>query len=863
MKTLARNWKSASLLTAVVVALIALLLAASDSARVQAQTPDDEALKYQNMDPLLNEIVQQYEMEAVSASAAATNAPVNSGGSVVVVVFTDSGEAEEVRDFLLENGASPGPVFEDFVAAEVPVSLLARASQQDGVTWMEVSLPPRVAEGDPPEHVEGEHGEDVWHAAGLKGEGVKVGIISHNFAGFEESMGTSLPAAIEVRCYVGFGVFSTNLQHCTGRHRDAVGPGTIATEAVYSIAPEATYYVAHVRSQTDLLAAVRWMIESDVDVINSSLSWTWSGPGDGTSPLVLSDLNSVEEAIEAGITWVASAGNDATATWYGEFDDEDGNGFHNFVADGDDECNRVDIEPNEFYMALLRWDDTWFDQRDENSPEPTELEIKLVNEETSATLRTSYSRYWSRVARAPIEYLYFGNYGVTDRTYCLQVEHVGGEAPDWIQLQSFFGEELEHFTSNGSISSPAESANPGLISVGIASLADPNVIWEHSSQGPTPDGRLKPEVVGGQHEGEAVIHGVEGEEYMPGTGHESAHVAGLAVLVKQRFPEFAPSDVAAYLKDTAEDRGKPGADNTWGHGYAYLPASDVADSPDPDACIQKIYGNTTVEGAWDDTCLSENRPDDEFGPGNGDYHARFYTITLGEERRVTINLSSEVDTFLYLMKGAGKDGTIEAFNDDVRVNVDLNSRIVFSNLEAGEYTIEATTFHPDTDGSFTLDVEIADANLEPAPSAIGPFRTFSRGTDHVCALRNDRSIACWGDDDHGQASPPSGRYWIISSGENGSCALRSDDAAVCWGSFSVNPSDDHTALGPFDDISRGKDHACALGEDGAITCWGSDRHGRATPPSGEFIAIGSHEGGSCALREDGALVCWGGVEVSP
>ena len=862
-----KSRKSASLIVGsffTATLLLILILAYGNNGRVQAQTPDDEGQKYANMDPLLNEIVEQYERGEFAASAAAESSPADSGGTVGVIFLTESGEADSVREFLEENGAFAGPAYDGFVGADVPISLLASASQQDGVYWMQASIPPHAAEGGSPGHPSGQHGEDVWHEAGLKGEGVKVGIISYNFSGFENAMGTTLPSEVEARCFIGYGVYSTDLTDCVGRRsNEDVGSGTIAVEAVFNIAPEASYFVANVRSQIDLLAAVRWMVDNDVDVISSPLSWVWSGPGDGTSPLLLSELNTVDEAVEGGITWIAPAGNDAKATWYGSFDDADGNGFHNFASGGEDECNRVYLEPREFYMALIRWDEAWFGQQVDESNDRTELKIHLLNEDTSTTLRRSYSRYWTRIARAPLEFLYFYNSGLTERTYCLKVELIEGDAPEWMQLQSFFGEDMEHHTLFGSIASPAESANPGLLAVGIGSLADPNVIWERSSRGPTPDGRLKPGVVGGQHEGEAVTHGVEDDEYTSGTGHESAHIAGLAVLVKQRFPEFEPKDVVSYLKDNAVDRGERGPDNTWGYGFATLPASDA------DVCILRIYGDQNIKGNWGSDCLSENRPGDEQGPGDGDYYARFYTITLEADKKITVNLSSEEDTYLYLMNGAGRDGAIEAYNDDITRYTDLDSRIVFENREAGEFTIEATTYGQERGGEFTLTVEIADAEEEPAPepqpipSASGPFTDFSRGTDHVCALNSDGVIVCWGNEDNGQTTAPEGEFSALSSGQHGTCALRNDGAVMCWGSFDVEPSSDTSAMGPFEHISRGSDHACALDSEGAITCWGSNSYGQATPPDGEFNAIMGSEHGSCALRNDDALVCWGSLEVSP
>ena len=50
------------------------------------------------------------------------------------------------------------------------------------------------------------------------------------------------------------------------------------------------------------------------------------------------------------------------------------------------------------------------------------------------------------------------------------------------------------------------------------------------------------------------------------------HVAGLAAVVKERFPDYSPSETATYLKDNALARGSPTPNNTWGHGFAHLPA---------------------------------------------------------------------------------------------------------------------------------------------------------------------------------------------------------------------------------------------------------------------------------------------------
>ena len=138
------------------------------------------------------------------------------------------------------------------------------------------------------------------------------------------------------------------------------------------------------------------------------------------------------------------------------------------------------------------------------------------------------------------------------------------------------------------------------------------------------------------------------------------------------------------------------------------------------------------------------------------------------------------------------------------------------------------------------------------------FVSVSIGGEHTCALREDGAVVCWGDDGHGQATPPKGEHFsAISSGANHACGLREDSGVVCWG------DDGHGQATPpkserFKAISSGINHTCALRYDGAVVCWGDDGFGKATPPDGErFRAISGGSINTCGLREDGVAVCWG------
>ena len=384
----------------------------------------------------------------------------------------------------------------------------------------------------------------------------------------------------------------------------------------------------------------------------------------------------------------------------------------------------------------------------------------------------------------------------------MAVKHEGGSVPSWIQMQAFTGQELEHNTPTASVRSPAESANTGMLAVGAAPWDNNSVIQEYSGQGPTPDGRIKPDVVGG----DGAFSNTYGGNWF-GTSQASPHLSGLAALVRQRFPAYNPQQVASYIKSNASARGAT-PNNIWGYGFAKLPSLGSAHptpspspvpSPAPNtSCFTALTGTATERGTWTSDCVSV----EPARTRSGDNYARFYTFTIANTADVTITLTSDEDTYLNLREGTGRDGRIVDFDDDIAPGSNTNSRIELAGedaLAAGNYTIEATTYYPETTGSFTLSVVIGVSSVQPTPpptpSPVPPpsvpatgFVDVSRGYDHACALHSDGSITCWGRNDLGQATPPtSGRFVAISSEYKGTCAVRDDGAVLCWGSFVVNP----------------------------------------------------------------------------
>ena len=431
----------------------------------------------------------------------------------------------------------------------------------------------------------GVHKSTAWNQEGQTGQGVKVGIIDGGFEGITKLLGTELPGSIMARCYDDAGGFTTSLADCEtgGTH------GTVVAESLADIAPDVSLYIATPESQGDLQQAAEWMVGEGVEVINYSADWPWDGPGNGKSPYSFSPLNTVDRAVAGGAVWVNAASNVAETTWFGPPSFHDGETVGFLLFSPFDISSDIDLLEEQTIEVQLRWDDRW-------GGATRDLDLLLFDAETNQIVASSTNYQTGEAGHIPFET--FSYTPPSAGIYEIVVARNGTPTPGWVQLNEFSGVgQIEHHTSTGSITNPGESANLGMLAVGAAPWHNPLVIEPYSSRGPTPDRRTKPEVVGADCGATATRANDPYPEFC-GTSQASPHVAGMAALVRQRFPELGPVEVAEYLKDHAVQREQPDPNNTWGYGFAVLPPI-VACSNNPGLeadCAALLAARDTLAG---------------------------------------------------------------------------------------------------------------------------------------------------------------------------------------------------------------------------------------------------------------------------
>ena len=427
-------------------------------------------------------------------------------------------------------------------------------------------------------------GADGLQRAGNTGAGITIAVLDQAFGAasrLDALAGIELPP-LERQHRLTFdqtyGLAGRDYNGNSSRH------GEFVTEIAYDMAPAATYWFLNYHTPDEFGQAADYIanvLRPNIVIHSNSFLF---GRFDGTGWFA----QKVDAATAAGVLWVNSAGNYRTRHWEGAWSDADADG--NLDVPGDGNAFRFSLAATARPACDISWAGAT------NTP-GSYYELALYQD---AALTVPVL---DRVTQAPI-----GSTGLVALpephadmppgalaaagTYYLAVRRVG--SPPTTQLTLYCRMDMSPTAQVTASSSPTPGDARGAFSVG-AFGATTLLPESYSSEGPTDDGRPKPDIAAptnvfitpGDPESDAV-------NACGGTSCATPHVGGAAALL---WPEVAADGGAGSVAQRVRDRltaqaldiGAAGPDLVFGSGRLRLDTAAPAlgaITPAPDSFVR-------------------------------------------------------------------------------------------------------------------------------------------------------------------------------------------------------------------------------------------------------------------------------------
>lgn len=536
-------------------------------------------------------------------NVAASSTPTTSG----MVRATVSGSAASVQRAVTGNGGKVLTRAGSAASVLIPAGKLAALSAASGVSSVRRTERPRYdTVGTGPSQAVAATGANTWQTAGTDGTGVTVALIDGSFGDTQSQydaevaaghLGTT-PTLINEDC-----TDANNLS--TPYNGDSHGIAT--AEQLHQQAPGAHIVMYCVGSPTGSANALTDLEGKGIRIVSSSLAWFRDSRGDGSAPAG-SMAAVVAAARKAGVLWINSAGNYGLEHWSGSLVDTNRDGIIDMgnatSASFPYESNFYAVAPGsvaaptsiDFNLQWDQWGTTpsrlwlrayglqctaadgsggndncqgvWITPSGGISQESTGSAVDGPVDDlaTDAYHNTSqYPQIWE------VQIVPAGSYPSGVRYDLVGLGDVDGASALSCPTQDSAGNCIvPNQAAQGSVTSPANS--PYALAVGAVDVgADgttPGTFEPYSSQGPTIDGRPKPEI--------AAWDGVS--SYLSdfsngfyGTSASAPEVAGAAALVAQNHSTWDASQLQNFLEQRANS-GQPinPPNNTIGHGKLTL-----------------------------------------------------------------------------------------------------------------------------------------------------------------------------------------------------------------------------------------------------------------------------------------------------
>ena len=480
------------------------------------------------------------------AEAASRGFQVRAGDHVAVLLEPHAGRGVD-RARLASLGAHVEATSRSWVRVTVPLSRLAALGDLPDVARViepAISHEDAIGFGSRVSEAVALTGADEWQLDGSTGAGVGVAVIDTGFDGLTEAKAAGeIPANAIGVDFTGLGLESGTVH------------GTGVAEHVIDMAPGVQLYLIKVGDQLDFQNAADYLRTHGIRVANHSAGWVSASYYDGAGPF--SAIVDQSRAVD-GVFWVVAAGNAAHRHWRGTWIDADADGSLEFAA-GDEGLGVTTASSQA--CVFLNWNQYG------NSVTNLDMAVRKANGTTAGS-----SSALQGGTRAPAESICI-TYVAADAPYTVAVKLVTGSTAGLDMTIFSFYNDLEHAKAAASLMDPA--AARGAFTVGAVNQSRWNnaapATEYFSSQGPTNDGRLKPEITGP----DGTTSYTYGLRASYGTSFAAPTTAGAAALYLQRDPGLSADELEDAMRFAARDIGAIGADTVFGSGLLELAVPDA------------------------------------------------------------------------------------------------------------------------------------------------------------------------------------------------------------------------------------------------------------------------------------------------
>jgi len=379
----------------------------------------------------------------------------------------------------------------------------------------------------------------------VTGAGVKAAVVDLGFQGLSTVISAGeLPANAITVDFTGTGIESTTPH------------GVAVAEELMDMAPGVQLYCLKIGDEVDLENAAAYLRQNGIHIANHSVAWVLASYYDDTGP-----INNIINASHDndGVFWSVAAGNAAQSHWRGPWSDPDQDGRLNFTP-----------SQNTLGLGLGDGTITVFLNWNQYGNSVTNLDLYVLDG-TGAVAASSTNP--QNGPQDPAEAVSF-SYDPTLAPYTAEVVWVSGPTSGLDITLFSFDNTFTPATASSSTMDPADAH--GATAMGAipeSSYAQANPPLEpYSSQGPTTDGRIKPDFCA--PDGTSTY--TYGTLSSYGTSFAAPIAAGAAALWQQKLGVVPPSEFVSTFANLALPVGTPIPNSLCGNGELMVSPPTVA-----------------------------------------------------------------------------------------------------------------------------------------------------------------------------------------------------------------------------------------------------------------------------------------------